>query len=189
MHVNSAGRCADTKALSTMKSLKAGLSNVKAAGFNAYKAANEAVRPAQKESSFTADGVRVLLCQKLLSKCVELQIRQVTTGRLWAPFRAATDAQRIRDSWRFSCADIPHMGMVSWVQWRGAHLEHGLMRSRFPLHVVARRVPVSYREAGDPLKAKPYLPDTQKQYLITRNGAWKRPVCVTGDVAHRAHPR
>ena len=66
---NSAGRCAGTKALSTMKSLKAGLSNVKAASFNAYKAANEAVRPAQKESSFKADGVRVLLCQKLLLNC------------------------------------------------------------------------------------------------------------------------
>lgn len=41
-----------------MKSLKAGLSNVKAAGFNAYKAANEAVLPAQTKSSFEQDGVR-----------------------------------------------------------------------------------------------------------------------------------
>lgn len=49
-----------------MKSLKAGLLNAKAAGFNAYKAANEAVLPAQNESSFKADGVRVLLCQELL---------------------------------------------------------------------------------------------------------------------------
>ena len=44
-----AGRCAGTKALGTMKSLKAGLLNAKAAGFNAYKAANEAVLPAQNE--------------------------------------------------------------------------------------------------------------------------------------------
>lgn len=49
-----------------------------------------------------------------------------------------------------------------------------------PLHVVVRRTrdPHLYREAGDASKAKPYLPDTQKQYLITRNGACKRPVCV-----------
>lgn len=41
-----------------MKSLKAGLANVKAAGFNAYKSANEAVRPAQSQSTFEQDGVR-----------------------------------------------------------------------------------------------------------------------------------
>ena len=52
-----------------MKSLKAGLLNAKAAGFNAYKAANEAVLPAQKESSFKADGVRVLFRQELLADC------------------------------------------------------------------------------------------------------------------------
>jgi hypothetical protein len=57
LSVNFTGRRAGTKALSTMKSLKAGLLNAKAAGFNAYKAANEAVLPAQKESSFKADGV------------------------------------------------------------------------------------------------------------------------------------
>ena len=76
------------------------------------------------------------------------------------------------------------MVMVSWVQWSSAHLEHGLMRGRFPLHMVARHTadPRLYREAGDASKAKPYLPDMQKQYLITRNGAWKQPVCVTGDV-------
>jgi len=44
-----------------MKSLKAGLASVKAAGFNAYKSANEAMLPARTTSSFEEDGASVEL--------------------------------------------------------------------------------------------------------------------------------
>jgi hypothetical protein len=71
------------------------------------------------------------------------------------------------------------MVMVSRVQWNSARLKHGLTCGSDPLHSMpGAAIPLLHREAGDPSKAKPYLPDPQKQYLITRNGARQLPISM-----------